>query len=90
MSILGEYIRKSRIIANMTQGDVGKKMGNLTAQFVSKIERGETGLPAEHIMALARAIDARPIDLKDVMMMDYEERLDRSMRKQTKKKKRPA
>jgi transcriptional regulator with XRE-family HTH domain len=40
VSYIGKYLQDKRLKANLTQYEVAKKLGYLTAQYISNIERG--------------------------------------------------
>ena len=56
---LGERVRKQRILCQLTQDELAKKMG-ISCSFVGHIERGEKKASIETIVALCNAMNVSP------------------------------
>ena len=52
---IGELIKKARTDAGMTQAELARQVGGLTAQDISKAERGQKDLSSALIQAIAGA-----------------------------------
>ena len=52
---VGNLIKDARTKAEMTQAELSKKAGNVTAQEISKAERGELKLSDDQLKAIAKA-----------------------------------
>jgi transcriptional regulator with XRE-family HTH domain len=51
---LGNFLRKLRDQAGLTQSDVAKKLGYSSAQFISNWERGDSYPPVKAIRTIAK------------------------------------
>lgn len=60
MSILGERIRKRRIELNMTQEELGKKVGYKSRTTVNKVELGNNAINQKRIVSFAQALQTTP------------------------------
>ena len=56
---LGERVRKQRILCQLTQDELAKKMG-ISCSFVGHIERGEKKASMETVVALCNAMSVAP------------------------------
>ena len=52
---IGELIKKARTDAGMTQAELARQVGGLTASDISKAERGQKDLSSALIQAIAGA-----------------------------------
>jgi transcriptional regulator with XRE-family HTH domain len=57
-------LRELRRAAGLTQIQLAEKAG-LTQPFISRLERGETGVSVSNMVAMAIAMGVRPSDLLD-------------------------
>jgi len=89
---VGEYLKQQREFADLSQGDVSKKMGWKTAQSVSNLERGVAPFPPRIINKYCRIIKGEKKEVVKRMVDIYTERLlkgiqnGKRIRKHTKKK----
>ena len=60
--IPGDYIRVYRMNAQMTQEELGIKLGNFSRQNVSELEKGKRGISKEVAKKLA-LIFKKPVDI---------------------------
>ena len=60
MSILGERIRTRRIELNMTQEELGKKVGYKSRTTVNKVELGNNAINQKRIVLFAQALQTTP------------------------------
>lgn len=60
-----EYLRAKRIRANLTQGEVAKKLKLNNAQFISNIERGLAPVPFSTLKVLMKLYSLRYKELAD-------------------------
>jgi transcriptional regulator with XRE-family HTH domain len=77
----GEFLRRARENAGLTQEDVARKLSYKTSQFVSNWERGVVMPPLTHVRKLARILGLRPKDIVDIIY-DLKERELRQERAQ--------
>lgn len=77
----GQLIKKARRALAMPQMAVSKILStnSRNAQFVSNIERGKCGLPAKHAAGIASKLSISLDTLKNAMVMDYAESLDKEL-----------
>ena len=57
----GDYLRIYRMNANMTQEELGKKLGSFTRQNVSEMEKGKRGISKDTARKLSQIFN-KPID----------------------------
>ncbi len=60
-----EYLRNKRIRANLTQGEVAKKLKLNNAQFISNIERGLAPVPFSTLKVLMKLYNMKYKELAD-------------------------
>ena len=60
MNTLGQRIKNRRIELNMTQEELGKKVGYKSRTTVNKVELGICSLNESKIIAFAKALDTTP------------------------------
>lgn len=77
----GKLIKRARKALEMPQVEVNKvlSVNSRNAQFVSNIERGKCGLPAKHAPGIATKLSIGLDLLKQAMVMDYAESLDKEI-----------
>ncbi len=63
---LGEKVRLFRVTKNMSQEDLGKKLG-MSKQTISKIEKGRRKLSGTELQKIAKILDTR---FSDFLMSD--------------------
>lgn len=51
---LGNYLKRKRVEAGITQSDVAKRLGYSTPQFISNIERGLCSPPLKNLRVLVK------------------------------------
>lgn len=75
---LGNYLFRKRKRAEIQQKDLSKRL-NVSAQFVGRIERGEVGVPPNHLRKWCKFIDADIEKAKKLMVKDYKEKLEQQV-----------
>lgn len=58
----GTIWRKARENAGLSQFEVAKKLGFISSQYVSNIERGQTSMARKHYRKLARIFGEKVVD----------------------------
>ena len=61
---LGKYLKERRLAAGYSQGDIGKKLGYSSAQFISNFERGNCAPP---LPALKTLVGLYKINVEEVI-----------------------
>ena len=77
---ISKLIADHRISLNITQTQLGKKLGWGSAQFVSNIERGISGLPLAKSKKLCRILCIKQKVLKDAMIADFAARVSQTLK----------
>jgi transcriptional regulator with XRE-family HTH domain len=67
----GEWLKLVRKVKNISQGDVAREIGANTANFISKIERGESRVPVERIEELARGYRIEEIVFAEAVFRNF-------------------
>jgi transcriptional regulator with XRE-family HTH domain len=76
----GKIIRKARKAAGLSQGDISKKMGWKSSQFISNIERGIAGIPEFQLDRIVKLLNLDRWELYHILMNDYADRLQKALR----------
>ena len=79
---LGKFLRKKRIVAGLTQGELAKSLGFSSSQFVSNIERGVATIPAPRVQEYSIVIG---IDNKELSKLVSGALSDKMAKKTTNK-----
>lgn len=72
---VAELIRTHRLKNNLSQGQLAKKLGYTTPQFVSNLERGLAQLPPRQVKKFARILQMDKKVLAIAVINDAAERL---------------
>lgn len=67
----GEYLKNIRLKSNFSQGEVARKLGYSTAQFISNWERGVSKPPVTILKQLSKIYSKNP----DELFNDYLEQI---------------
>ena len=67
---LGKYLKQRRLEAGYSQGDIGKRLGYTSAQFISNFERGNCAPP---LAALKTLVNLYQMDVEDVISLILKE-----------------
>jgi transcriptional regulator with XRE-family HTH domain len=65
--IVGNFVRRQRERARLTQWQVARKLGYGTAQFVSNWERGVSVPPGKDLYRVARILGVAPEQMLEVV-----------------------
>lgn len=78
---VGQLIKSARKSLDLPQQVVNSVLSRKSrnAQFISNIERGKCGLPAKHAIGIATKLSINLETLKNAMVMDYAESLDKEL-----------
>ncbi|MGE0633710.1 MAG: helix-turn-helix domain-containing protein [Pseudobdellovibrionaceae bacterium] len=68
--MFGELMQKKRLESGLSQGDLAKKLGYSTSQFISNWERGICSAPYSVIEKLVKILNLNKEDLLEAMLMD--------------------
>ena len=74
MTQVGEYIKKLRAEALLTQSELAKYLG-FTNAFLGRVELGHCGLPVKYVSKLAKRFDIDKEEILKRMRKDMLERL---------------
>jgi len=69
-SNLGEFLKKHRVEAGMTQSELALALGGIHSQFVSNWERGLCAPPGHSFQALIKVLGIKREALLEVMVAD--------------------
>lgn len=72
---LGEFLRKKREEAGLSQGDVAKKLKYSSPQFISNWERGISSPPIKALRQLSDMYRVQPDELFDLILKHSLEQL---------------
>lgn len=73
----GEILREARDKANMSQGELAKKMGYSNPQFVSNWERDLCGLPAKKAALFCRLTGMSSEIMRFILKKEAQAKVDR-------------
>lgn len=65
---IGKYLKEKRVAKGLSQGDVAKKLGYTTSQFISNWERGESNPPLNTLRKIAEVYEISPDELFDFVL----------------------
>lgn len=68
ISEIGLFLRQQRLKAGLTQGQVARKLGLTSPQFISNIERGVADPPVLTVRILVQLYKMNPDKLVDFMV----------------------
>lgn len=71
-------IKAARVKRGISQVELAKSIGYKNGQFASNMERGLCSLPLKKIDLTAKILDIHPSEIKDAMMTDYHEHLQKA------------
>lgn len=60
---LGRFLKKKRLSVGITQGELAKRLGFSSSQFVSNIERGVAVIPPSRVNDYSALIEVEPKEL---------------------------
>ena len=81
LSLLAVYLKEKRLSAGLSQGDVSKKLGYTSPQFVSNWERGLSEPPIVTTKKLAAIYDIPIDEMYDVILNSTIRRLTNELRR---------
>lgn len=67
-NVLAVYLKQKRLAASLSQGDVAKKLGYSTPQFISNWERGVSAPPVQALKKIAGLYQVPAEELFDVVL----------------------
>jgi transcriptional regulator with XRE-family HTH domain len=70
-TVLGDYLQKMRLEANLTQREVSQALGYSSAQFISNFERGIAVPPLKKLKILVKMY-GMPVDTVMEMILNAE------------------
>lgn len=70
-TVLGDYLQKMRLEANLTQREVSEALGYSSAQFISNFERGIAVPPLKKLKVLVKMY-GMPVDTVMEMILNAE------------------
>lgn len=82
MTRTGHIISRHRRRLKLTQEELGRRLGDVSKQYIGKIENGEKALPVAQVRKLASILGLESRHLMLAMIRDYrDELLGREKRK---------
>ena len=69
---LGKYLKKQRVLAGYSQGDIGKKLGYSSPQFISNFERGNCAPPLVALKTLVNLYKMNVEEVIDLILKEQE------------------
>lgn len=78
-SVLGEFLQARRIKMGLSQGDVAKKLGYSSPQFVSNFERGLCAPPLNKLKLLLQLYGLSGDEVLKLMMKEHEKHLRKAL-----------
>jgi transcriptional regulator with XRE-family HTH domain len=72
---IGKIIKERRLKVGLSQGKLAEAFGYASPQFISNIERGLCGIPADNILGLAKVLKINPEVLIAADVAEYERQL---------------
>lgn len=78
---LGSFLKEARVKAGLSQGEVAKRLGYTSPQFISNFERGIASPPCKNLKTLVELYDLQPNQLVQIMYEDQQSALKISMAK---------
>jgi len=79
-NIIGNFIREKRTKKGISQGDLGKRLGYGSAQFISNLERGLAPLPPKIMKDLTKYLDISEREMLSIMLKEHEVYLTKVLR----------
>lgn len=77
---LGLFLRDKRMAAGFSQGDVAKKLGYSTAQFISNWERGLSAPPMDTLRVLSNLYNVPPEEMFEFMLDEAIQKMTSNMK----------
>lgn len=79
-ALLGQLIREERIIKGMTQFELAKRLGGVTPQFISMVERGASVPSVATLERICAILDLCRDGLIEQMVANYREQLSQELK----------
>ena len=76
---LGEFLRKHRLAAGLTQTEVASALGGIHSQFVSNWERGLCSPPGYSFQTLIKILKIKPESLVEAMLVDARNAIEKKV-----------
>lgn len=67
---IAKFVKKKRLIANLSQGELSLGLGFKNGQFISNLERSICGVPARKIKLLSLLLHSTPGQVINATLMD--------------------
>lgn len=77
---VAKVLKAARDKANMTQADAAEKLGYISAQFISNVERGVASLPVKKVEKIASIYKIPVRVIIDAKAKDLKHRLERAVK----------
>jgi transcriptional regulator with XRE-family HTH domain len=77
---LGSLLKSARKAKNLSQGDVAKKLGYTTSQFISNIERNLANPPLGIIRKLVQLYGMNSEHIRDMLLVQYEKKVVKALK----------
>lgn len=81
-NMLGDFLKKKREAVDLSQGQVAKKLGYTSAQFISNWERGLSGPPLKTLCQLADLYKVSTETLFELILEYSIDHMKKSMRQE--------
>lgn len=78
---LGEFLKKSREDANLTQSDISRRLKYSSPQFISNIERGVSTIPMKTLGLILSWYKVNPKAAVKIILESQEKLLTETMRR---------
>lgn len=73
---MGAKLKEIRLKADMSQGELAKKLGYGSAQFVSNWERGVCSVPPPKILAFCKATDMKTSEMRNLLVAEATRKIE--------------
>ena len=83
-NIYGQFLKEKRQAAGLTQGQVAKKFGYSTVQFVSNMERGISPPPKETFFEMMKLYKVSDAEIVEFLVQAQKEAIQSELRSKKK------
>lgn len=73
---LGDFLKRRRRLARLTQSEVAKEFGYSSPQFISNWERGVSAPPLKSVARLCELYGVSKNDMIEILVAEYRSKLE--------------
>ena len=80
---IARVVFEAREHRRYSQQDLAQELGYKNGQFISNVERGKCGIPAEKLFLLSKILGTSPVMYAEALLSDYREYLTICIKEET-------